>query len=475
MTVISWSVARMDNGTLVNAGAVTWGNGTTGVTGEISRTNSVFGLSSNTELQPVVSTRQRHLFRKVRLRRQRRDPCRQSVDRVLFDSGGFGLGAIGRGEYGLRQPLRVRALDAAATRWQGDGDIRRACRRSHWHVRRWRCHGGDGCQRLRHFAGFHGRQRLGKLSGHSLAGGAAPVSFVMTNTPNASTVVVNSTSDTAQPGYTNLRQAVALATSGRVTIRRVRSGLVRHESDDRPGQRDHDQGHDGPDDDPGAFEFDPPHQRERHDWAFSQQIAHDDVEPDADRRPRGGNARVRSQRRGDFEYRQPDFEQYRDLRLFRHERLRRRDRVILGGAGLPERRHAEREPACDESRDRPDFGERQFRACRRDLFRAHNTGTSTSLTLIDSSISDTYAKTTAGAISSHTGFFGGTANLTISNVSFTNSSTDPNPSTNSAGGVIFLGGYAASTTSIDRVTATGISSFYGGFLRTTVSSTAAAS
>jgi Repeat of unknown function (DUF5650)/FG-GAP-like repeat len=43
-----------DNGALVDAGAVTFGNGRTGVTGPITTQNSVFGLTPNTSLQSLI-------------------------------------------------------------------------------------------------------------------------------------------------------------------------------------------------------------------------------------------------------------------------------------------------------------------------------------------------------------------------------------------------------------------------------------
>ena len=43
-----------DNGANADAGAVTFGNGTTGVSGTINDTNSAVGLTPNTSLQPVV-------------------------------------------------------------------------------------------------------------------------------------------------------------------------------------------------------------------------------------------------------------------------------------------------------------------------------------------------------------------------------------------------------------------------------------
>jgi hypothetical protein len=44
-----------DNGAIVNAGAATWGDGTTGVSGEISAANSLVGTTANTNLQPIVA------------------------------------------------------------------------------------------------------------------------------------------------------------------------------------------------------------------------------------------------------------------------------------------------------------------------------------------------------------------------------------------------------------------------------------
>jgi hypothetical protein len=43
-----------DNGAIVDAGAVTWGSGTTGATGVISADNSLVGTTASTNLQPVV-------------------------------------------------------------------------------------------------------------------------------------------------------------------------------------------------------------------------------------------------------------------------------------------------------------------------------------------------------------------------------------------------------------------------------------
>lgn len=43
-----------DNGALFEAGAVTFGSGTTGVTGAITSTNSARGLTANTNLQSIV-------------------------------------------------------------------------------------------------------------------------------------------------------------------------------------------------------------------------------------------------------------------------------------------------------------------------------------------------------------------------------------------------------------------------------------
>jgi hypothetical protein len=44
-----------DNGSVVNAGAVTWGDGATGVTGLVSVFNSLLGEAASTNLQPVVA------------------------------------------------------------------------------------------------------------------------------------------------------------------------------------------------------------------------------------------------------------------------------------------------------------------------------------------------------------------------------------------------------------------------------------
>ena len=43
-----------DNGAVTNAGAVTWGSGTAGVSGVVSSANSLVGLTSNSGLQSVV-------------------------------------------------------------------------------------------------------------------------------------------------------------------------------------------------------------------------------------------------------------------------------------------------------------------------------------------------------------------------------------------------------------------------------------
>ena len=50
-TATSWSAARdWDNGGVVNAGAVTWGSGTTGVSGVISAANSLVGSTANDQV-----------------------------------------------------------------------------------------------------------------------------------------------------------------------------------------------------------------------------------------------------------------------------------------------------------------------------------------------------------------------------------------------------------------------------------------
>ncbi len=43
-----------DNGTVTDAGAVTWGSGTAGVSGVVSSANSLVGLTSNSGLSSVV-------------------------------------------------------------------------------------------------------------------------------------------------------------------------------------------------------------------------------------------------------------------------------------------------------------------------------------------------------------------------------------------------------------------------------------
>src|SRR5262249_6240507 len=43
-----------DNGAVANAGAATWGSGTTGVSGVVSATNSLVGTTASTNLQQVV-------------------------------------------------------------------------------------------------------------------------------------------------------------------------------------------------------------------------------------------------------------------------------------------------------------------------------------------------------------------------------------------------------------------------------------
>jgi hypothetical protein len=47
--------AYWDNAGVVNAGAVTWGSGTSGVSGAVTSSNSLVGLANNTNLQPVVT------------------------------------------------------------------------------------------------------------------------------------------------------------------------------------------------------------------------------------------------------------------------------------------------------------------------------------------------------------------------------------------------------------------------------------
>jgi hypothetical protein len=44
-----------DNGAVTDAGAVTWGSGTAGISGVVSSSNSLVGLTSNTSLQSVVT------------------------------------------------------------------------------------------------------------------------------------------------------------------------------------------------------------------------------------------------------------------------------------------------------------------------------------------------------------------------------------------------------------------------------------
>ncbi len=44
-----------DNGAIVNAGAATWGSGTTGVTGAVSAASSLVGTTANTNLQAIVA------------------------------------------------------------------------------------------------------------------------------------------------------------------------------------------------------------------------------------------------------------------------------------------------------------------------------------------------------------------------------------------------------------------------------------
>jgi hypothetical protein len=49
------SSVNWDNAGVVNAGAVTWGSGTSGVSGAVTSSNSLVGLANNTNLQPVVT------------------------------------------------------------------------------------------------------------------------------------------------------------------------------------------------------------------------------------------------------------------------------------------------------------------------------------------------------------------------------------------------------------------------------------
>ncbi len=463
------------NGTLDNAGAVTWGNGTTGVTGEISSANSVFGLSANTNLYPVVTDDVNGTFFARFLAEG------SGVIRVGSQSTGFysiqvasGSGQSAVVNTAFAQPLTVRALDAGGNPVAGVTVTFAAP-----------ATGATGS-----FAGgvvtavtdasgyatsplFTAGSVWGSYQITASAGAAAPVSFVMTNTPNASTVVVNSTSDTAQPGYTNLRQAVALATS-------------------RPGN--------------DTVVFDPTV------FATNQTIVLGSVITIKDTTGRTtiqgpSNSTLRISGNGTTgHFLNKSLTTMSNLTLTDGRGAGTLGFAPSGGAILNIANLTLNNIAIYDCSVTNGYGGAiasswagfdypndvtpnvSLHATNLVIARAsavgsighagaiysgaYNTGTSTSLTLIDSSISETYAKTTAGAISSQTGFFGGTANLTISNVTFTNTSTDPNPSTSSAGGVIFIGGYAASTTSIDRVTATGISSYFGGFLRTTVSSTA---
>ena len=51
-----------DNAALADAGAVTWGSGTTGVTGTVSAANSLVGAAANTNLQPIVEDAVNHTF-----------------------------------------------------------------------------------------------------------------------------------------------------------------------------------------------------------------------------------------------------------------------------------------------------------------------------------------------------------------------------------------------------------------------------
>ncbi len=78
---------------------------------------------------------------------------------------------------------------------------------------------------------------------------------------------------------------------------------------------------------------------------------------------------------------------------------------------------------------------------------AHNSGTSTNLILINSCISNTYAKTGGGAINHQTGYYGGTANLLISNVTLANTSSGM-----FAGGIL-IGASSYSNVTIDKLKA----------------------
>ncbi len=88
---------------------------------------------------------------------------------------------------------------------------------------------------------------------------------------------------------------------------------------------------------------------------------------------------------------------------------------------------------------------------------AHNTGTSTTTILIDSRITDTFAKSAAGAINHQTGYFGGTANLVISNLTMANTSS------NYAGGIL-IGSSSNSNVTIDRLQSDKSNSGTGGLI-----------
>lgn len=98
---------------------------------------------------------------------------------------------------------------------------------------------------------------------------------------------------------------------------------------------------------------------------------------------------------------------------------------------------------------------------------ANGTGTSASLTLLNSSIRDTTAKTTAGAISVGTGFFGGTANVFISDVSMYNTKAGQ------SGGAFDISAFNDLSVTIVRLTTDVSWSLKGGFMNAYVADSAA--